>query len=90
MRRQTEYVHPRQHAIQGTMRRQTEYNESTYNTRQEDKQNTYIRVQHTIRSGTMRRQTEYVHPRHVHAIQGTMRRQAEYVHSRQHTIQGTM
>ena len=25
MRRQTEYVHPRQHTIQGTLRRQTEY-----------------------------------------------------------------
>ena len=25
MRRQTEYVHPRQHTIQGKMRRQTEY-----------------------------------------------------------------
>ena len=42
-----EYVHPRQHTIQGTMRRQIEYVHPR---------------QHTIQ-GTMSRQTEYVHPR---------------------------
>ena len=82
MRRQTEYVHPRQHAIQGTMRRQTEYDPS---------QHTIQGTNEKIHPRYIREKTTYIHPSQ-HTIQGTMRRQTEYVHPRQHTMrrQGTM